>query len=364
MSTPDPRRREAFAKRMTDLLNAQALGAAMCLGYRAGLFEAMDRLAEPASCARIAREAGLDERYAREWLAAMACGGVVELTASGSGEDLFLLPPEHGDFLCLRSGSANLGVYAQEIPLLTRCALDEVQRAMVTGEGVPYDRYPPFHDWMAQVAEAKHRQVLVDTFLPGVADGEMVRRLRQGIRVLDVGCSEGVAALLMARAFPASDITGVDISAKAVDKARAEASRLGLSNARFEVRDAAGLERDRDFAGAFGYVTAFDAIHDQTRPLDALRGIKASLAGGGMFSMVDIKAGTALADNLPHPMGAFLYTVSLMHCMPVGLVDAGAGLGTMWGREKALEMLAAAGFDSVEVCDIPSDAFNSHYLCR
>lgn len=40
---------------------------------------------------------------------------------------------------------------------------------------------------------------------------------------------------------------------------------------------------------------------------------------------------------MTHSMGAFLYTVSLMHCMPVGLVDGGAGLGMMWGREKGCE---------------------------
>jgi len=104
-------------------------------------------------------------------------------------------------------------------------------------------------------------------------------------------------------------------------------------------------------------------VHDQTRPMEVLKGIRAVLAEGGMFSMVDIKAETPLAGNLDHPLGPFLYTVSLMHCMAVGLVDGGMGLGTMWGRQKALEMLAEAGFKRVEVCEIPEDQFNSHYLC-
>jgi hypothetical protein len=63
-------------------------------------------------------------------------------------------------------------------------------------------------------------------------------------------------------------------------------------------------------------------------------------------------------------MGAFLYTVSLMHCMPVGLVDGGAGLGMMWGREKAEEMLREAGFTDVFVQEIPEDPFNLHFFCR
>lgn len=366
MTTDSAGKRAAFAGRMLEMMNHCALNTAMCLGYRAGLFEALDGLAAPASCAEVARAAGLAERPVREWLAVMACGGVVELSASPQGEDLFLLPREHADCLTLRAGSDNLGVYTQEMPLLTRCALDEVQQGMATGAGVPYDRYPPFQDWMGQVAAAKHRQVLVDVFLPSVADGEMVRRLTRGVRALDVGCSEGLVSLLMAAAFPRSEFLGIDISEASVKLARAEAARLGLTNARFEVCDAASLAVDADCAGRFGqfgYITAFDSVHDQTRPLDALRGVRAVLAEGGMFSMVDIKAETPLAGNVGHPLGTFLYTVSLMHCMQVGLVDGGAGLGTMWGRQKALEMLEEAGFARVEVCDIPTDPFNTHYLC-
>lgn len=367
MTTASDDKRAAFAGRMLEMMNHCALNTAMCLGYRAGLFEALDGLAAPASCAEVARAAGLAERPVREWLAVMACGGVVELSASPQGEDLFLLPREHADCLTLRAGGGNIGVYTQEMPLLTRCALDEVQEGMTTGAGVPYDRYPPFQDWMGQVAAAKHRQVLVDVFLPSVAGGEMVRRLTRGLRALDVGCSEGLVSILMAAAFPRSDFLGIDISEASVALARAEAARLGLNNARFEVCDAASLAVDADCAGRFGqfdYITAFDSVHDQTRPLEVLRGVRAVLAEGGMFSMVDIKAETPLAGNVGHPLGTFLYTVSLMHCMQVGLVDGGAGLGTMWGRQKALEMLAQAGFADIEVCDIHTDPFNTHYLCR
>jgi len=53
-----------------------------------------------------------------------------------------------------------------------------------------------------------------------------------------------------------------------------------------------------------------------------------------------------------------------MHCLPVGLVGGGTGLGMMWGREKALAMLQEAGFDRIEVREIPQDAFNLHFFCR
>ena len=88
------------------------------------------------------------------------------------------------------------------------------------------------------------------------------------------------------------------------------------------------------------------------------------LAPGGMFSMIDIKAGSNQGDNVDHPMGPFLYTVSLMHCMPVGLNDNGTGLGMMWGQEKAEALLREAGFEHIELTEMEHDPFNLHYLCR
>jgi hypothetical protein len=45
-------------------------------------------------------------------------------------------------------------------------------------------------------------------------------------------------------------------------------------------------------------------------------------------------------------------------------VDGGRGLGMMWGREKAVEMLKKAGFKRVQVLEMPEDSFNYHYFCR
>jgi len=168
----------------------------------------------------------------------------------------------------------------------------------------------------------------------------------------------------MAQAFPASRFTGIDISAGALDTARADACKIGLTNVCFEQRDAADLCHPNDLSAHFDYITAFDAIHDQTRPLDALRGIHELLKQDGAFSMIDIAAESDIDGNRDHPMGAFLYTVSLMHCMPVGLMDGGAGLGMMWGRQLAERMLGQAGFGRVSVTEIPNDPFNLHFFCR
>ena len=176
-----------------------------------------------------------------------------------------------------------------------------------------------------------------------------------------MGCADGLVIHLMARAFPASTFVGFDIAEASILKAQERAETLGLTNVEFKVQDAAAEVVEAD---QFDYIMAFDAIHDQTRPFEALKNIQMMLKEDGVFSMVDIAAGSSIAANRHHPMGAFLYTVSLMHCMPVGLVDNGMGLGMMWGKERAEELCSAAGFSSVEVHEIPEDGFNYHYLCR
>jgi len=364
MSQSSEEKRDRFAQKMTDILNYGALNLAMGIGYGTGLFETLDAFTGPRPLGKIASAAGLDARYVREWLGVMVTGGIVECTEGEHGEDVYFLPREHGDLITRRAGNANIGVYTQEVPLLTRCALDEVVRGFTTGDGVSYDHYPEFQEFMGQLADAKHREVLVDTFLPSVAGGEAVRRMREGIRVCDLGCAQGLALILMAEAFPKSSFVGLDISHQAIHTARQAAEARGLSNISFTVRDSARIAEDRTLAGQFDYILAFDAIHDQTRPQDALFGVYFMLAPGGMFSMVDIAASSRLAENVDHPMGPFLYAVSLMHCMPVGLVNGGAGLGMMWGREKAVAMLKEAGFENVSVEQIPGDVFNLHFLGR
>jgi 2-polyprenyl-3-methyl-5-hydroxy-6-metoxy-1,4-benzoquinol methylase len=353
-----------FTEKLTEILNYSALNLAMAVGYQTGLFDVMDTFDTPRTLEAIADKADLNPRYVKEWLGVMVTGQIVELSMGADEKNRYYLPKQWGDLLARRAGNSNLGVYTQEIPLLTSCAMEAVVEGFSSGDGVTYDHYPKFQSFMSQLADAKHRQVLVDKFLPSVDSGRIIEGLTSGIRVCDLGCAQGVALMLMAEAFPQSRFTGIDISREAIEAGRSQAAKQQLANLDFVTMDAAILKDNPDLKDSFDYVTAFDAVHDQTRPLEVLQGIHHSLAPGGVFSMVDITAQSNLADNLDHPMGPFLYTVSLMHCMPVGLVDGGHGLGMMWGREKAVELLKAAGFKTVQAQEIPEDPFNLHYFCR
>lgn len=188
----------------------------------------------------------------------------------------------------------------------------------------------------------------------------MVGRLKEGIDVLDVGCGEGHGLNLMAKAFPESRFYGYDISKEGTRAARAEAKKMKLANVHFKIADAARLE-DRN---RFDLIIAFDTIHDQAKPAKVLKGISRALRKDGTFLMQDIAASSNLHENLVNPLAPTIYTISTMHCMTVSLAYGGDGLGTAWGRQKALEMLAQAGFGSVEVKDIDGDILNHYYIAR
>ena len=353
-----------FAKKMTEILNHGALNLALAMGYKNRIFDVLEDLGRPATVPEIAAASGLDPRYLQEWLGVMVTGRIVEIFTDPAGGDAYFLPSEHASFLTRRAAGTNLGVYTQEIPLLTACAMEAVNGGFRTGAGIPFSRYPDFQVFMAELSDAKHKEILVDTFLPTVDKGRLLARLKAGIRVCDLGCGHGVALNLMAAAFPQSTFTGIDNHEEAIGRAVLAAREKGLANTVYTVLDAATLNGRKEFCRGFDYICAFDAIHDQSHPLEALQGIRSMLAPGGMFSMIDIKAGSRQVDNLDHPMGPFLYTVSLMHCMPMGLNDGGMGLGMMWGRERAEALLREAGFDHIEINEMDHDPFNLHYLCK
>jgi 2-polyprenyl-3-methyl-5-hydroxy-6-metoxy-1,4-benzoquinol methylase len=173
-------------------------------------------------------------------------------------------------------------------------------------------------------------------------------------------CGSGRAINTMAAAFPASRFTGCDFSNEAIENARAEAERMETKNAEFEVQDVSDFHRPLEYQ----LITAFDAIHDQAHPRKVLRNIADGLTPDGVFLMQDICASSFLDRNLDHPLAPLLYTVSCMHCMTVSLADGGEGLGTMWGEEKARELLAEAGFRVVQVHQLSHDIQNSFYVAR
>jgi ubiquinone/menaquinone biosynthesis C-methylase UbiE len=300
----------------------------------------------------IASAAQLNERYIREWLGAMVTGGIIE---HDPRLNTYRLPPEHAAILTRAAAPNNVAVTTQWISVLAGIE-DAVVEAFHHGKGVPYSAYGRFHEVMAEESQQTVVEGLHEHILP-LVDG-LVDRLAKGIDVLDIACGSGRAAIAMALAFPQSRFNGIDLSMQAIAAGRGEISSRKLRNVNLVVGDAAELPLD----SGYHLITAFDAIHDQARPARVLERVHRALCPGGVFLMQDIAGHTKLADNMDNALAPFNYTISCMHCMSVSLAAGGPGLGAMWGKEKALEMLTAAGFEDVRVETLPHDPLNMYYV--
>ena len=340
---------EAFAERMVGVLNEGAIALMTSIGHRTGLFDVMDGM-QPSASEQIAASADLNERYVREWLGAMVTGGIVEYDSDGG---VYSLPPEHAAFLTRDASPDNIAAFAQYIPLLGSVE-DQIVECFKHGGGVPYSAYPRFQEVMAEDSGQTVVPALIDSILPLVPG--LLGSLEEGIDVLDVGCGAGRALNIMAGAFPASRFRGYDFSEEGVAAAQSEADEKGRTNLRFDVKDVTRLGESEQY----DLITAFDAIHDQVSPDLVLDSIAQALRPDGVFLMQDIAGSSEVQNNIDHPIGPFLYTLSCMHCMTVSLSAGGAGLGTMWGEEKARAMLAEAGFTKVDVRSLEHDIPNSY----
>lgn len=344
---------EQFAERMMTILNHGALNLMISIGYRTGLFDVMSEL--PASTSEeIAKAAGLNERYVREWLGAMVTGGIIDHYHEKKS---YSLPEEHAVWLTRKAVPNNIAVTTQWISLLGSVE-DKIVECFKNGGGVPYEAFERFHEVMSDESHQTVIVPLLDQTLP-LIEG-IKERLEEGINVLDVGCGSGFALVHMAREFPNSRFTGYDISEEAIDRGTAHAAQHGLTNVTLIAKDVAEF----DDVQKYDLITTFDAIHDQADPDRVLSNINRALKDDGVYLMQDIAGSSHVHNNMDHPLAPLLYTTSCMHCMTVSLSQNGKGLGAMWGKELATDMVKNAGFTQVEIKEQPHDPINYYYIIR
>jgi SAM-dependent methyltransferase len=127
--------------------------------------------------------------------------------------------------------------------------------------------------------------------------------------VLDLGTGTGSVAQVVAERFPEAQVTGVDVSPKMIDVARAKGTRV-----RFEVADAERLPYDDDafdlvtlgnmipFFDELARVTATDGYvlfafsgGDQTPIYVPFERLRAELASRGFADFADFSAGRGTA---------------------------------------------------------------------
>jgi ubiquinone/menaquinone biosynthesis C-methylase UbiE len=329
----DQEKLEGFVERIVLDAGTAMRGGLMYIGDRLGIFAALAE-SGPVTAAELSGRTGLNERYLREWLGAMATAEYLEHNSEG---DTYFLPPEHALPLADEEFPFFTGGLLQMIvPTVT--VAPQVAEAFKTGRGVTQDQYlPDMYEAIERMTAPWYKHELVQTWIPAMPGVQ--EKLEAGGSACDVGCGSGRAPITIAKAFPAAEVHGYDVHAGSIERARASAQSDGVTErVTFTVGDGAELPE-----GRFDLISTFDVVHDSVDPVGLMSAIRRSLRADGTYLMLEMNASGDVEKNR-HPLGKFLYNVSTLYCMTTSLAHGGAGIGACMGEEKARELAYAAGF--------------------
>ena len=317
----DPDALKMFSFGVFSKLEGAVTAGMIHLGDRLGLYAVMASSVDGDTSESLASKAGLHERWVREWLHNQVAARIVSCEDLSSSHPIFHLSPEGVAVLATPDHPAyGMGMF-HRLPQ-TMGALEAMPEAFRTGVGHDYDSHGPegavgiersFEPW--------NQNFLIPMVIPAL-DG-LQEKLSSGIRVADIGCGSGGAALLLGATFPKSVIDGFDIS-------------------------------------------KFDCIHDMTRPTEMMRTIRKALKDDGTWLLVDIKAHDSLELNVSkNPMASLLYGISVLSCMSSAMSETGGeGLGTLGlSASRAESMARDAGFTQFKKLDV-EHSVNAFYEVR
>lgn len=333
----DPDKLKLFSFQVFAKLEGAVTAGMIHLGDHLGLYRAMREAGRPLTTHEIAEASGTQERWVREWAYNQASARLIdalpgERFALSPEAEAVLADPDHPAF--------GMGMF-HRLPQ-TMHALEHVRSSFTTGLGHDYDSHGPegavgiersFEPW--------NNAFLVPLVLPALEG--VVEKLQAGARAADVGCGAGSLVLLLAEAFPASHVTGYDISQHALDRAKGKLAERGLTNVEFHDPRFVPLPDDE----SLDLVCTFDCIHDMAHPREVIAAIRRALKPEGTWLLVDIKARDTFEENMAkNPMAPLMYGISVLSCMSSALSSPGGeGLGTLGLPEsKARELATEAGF--------------------
>jgi 2-polyprenyl-3-methyl-5-hydroxy-6-metoxy-1,4-benzoquinol methylase len=352
--TIDEARRDAFAERLLNAAIATFDIYSVYLGVKLGFYRALADA--PATASELAPRAGCDERYVREWLEHQAVTGILEADESG-GTWRFSLSPEYAEVLLDRD-SLNFVAPIVQLQVGATSALPALFDAYRTGSGVPYADYGlDLREGQSEINRPAFLQQLPLEWIAAMPDIDA--RLRDGGRVADIGCGGGWAAIGLARAFPSATVDAFDLDPASVELAQRNVAEAGLADrVSVSLRDAA----DPRLAHQYDLVLVLEALHDMSRPVDALRAAKALLREGGTVLVVDERVAEAFAPN-GDEIERLMYGWSILHCLPAGMAEQpSAATGTVMRASTLRAYAGDAGFSSVEVLPVEHLFFRLYRL--
>jgi 2-polyprenyl-3-methyl-5-hydroxy-6-metoxy-1,4-benzoquinol methylase len=322
------------------------------LGDRLGLYRALHE-GGPATSAELAIRAGVDERYAREWLEQQAVTDLLDVDDLGASADRrrYRLPDAYVAPLLDPDSPLSIAPVGRAV-VACAGALPKLLAAYRTGSGVEWA------DYGSDMIEAQgdfNRPWLRGSFgseiLPAIPVIHERLTADPPALVADVACGVGWAAIAIAAAYPKVRVDGFDLDPGSIELARANAERAGVADrVTFAVRDAA----DPSAAGRYDLVTVIEAIHDLSRPIEVLTAIRGMLRPDGSALIADERTEDAFIAPGSETERMF-YGFSLFTCLPAAMTERPtAATGTVIRADTMRAYAEAAGFRGVERLDEPA----------
>jgi 2-polyprenyl-3-methyl-5-hydroxy-6-metoxy-1,4-benzoquinol methylase len=359
----DPRADVDRTEALSERLFGNAVGAlelyTIYLGERLGLYRALAE-SGAATSTQLAERTGTTERYLREWLEHQAASELL-VVDDPRAEPLarrYWLPPEHIPVLANPDDVRYEAYIGVDIVRGGRW-LPQLVEAFRVGNA------PPPLPWEPEGREEANRALYINMlgteWLPAIVDVDARLRAEPPARVLDVACGTGWAGIAMAQAYPRVNVDGVDLDQDAIRAARRNAERAGVADrVRFSVADAADLRG----AGGYNLLTIFEALHDMSRPVDALSAARQMLADDGTLLVAD----GLVADEFTvpaTPLERIAYGWSVVSCLPGAMGDPQTAATGAVMRPSVLRQYALqAGFSEIEVLPIHTDYWRFYRLLR
>ena len=338
-ASPSTDRREALVGRLTEsALNTMEI-CCVYLGDRLGLYRAL-RSGLPTTAPELAAATGINRRYAREWLEQQAVAGILKVDSAAYPEARrYALPAEHAEVLLDPDSLSWFAPVVQLVVGLTR-PLPALLEAFRSGEGISWSAFgsDPREGQAGQNRPA-FLKLLGTEWLPAIPDQ--------------------AAPQATSATYPKVRVDGFDSDEASVALARANVAEAGLAG---RVTISARDVSDSALAGRYDLVTIFEALHDMSRPVDALRTARGLLADGGAVLVMDERVAetfTAPGDMIERIM----YGFSVLCCLPTGLAEQpSAGTGTVMRPATLRRYALEAGFGDVEILPIANDLFRFYRL--
>lgn len=350
------KRRDELVGRLFNALLGTADLYSVYIGDRLGLYRALDK-GGAATPADLARRAGIDERYAREWLEQQAVTGILVCEDVAAEPRRFALPAGHAEALLDRDSASSITPVALFVPAIG-AVMPRLLEAFRSGGGVAWADYGD-DLWQAQgdFNRPLLRNQLAQEILPQIPDLQAV--LERGALVADIACGVGWSAIAIARAYPKTRVHGFDLDERAIAQARRNAAEAGLSErATFQIKDAA----EAPDAGGYDLVTFFEAVHDLSRPVEALQAARAILKPGGSVLVMDENVLETFAAP-SNDVERLMYGSSILLCLPNCLAESpSAATGTVMRPATLRRYAIEAGFREVEILPIAHDLFRFYRL--